>query len=294
METLDAKRYVAFLYREIFGREPDAEGFLAHVTYLEREKTIAAAESLLHRFLSSPEACSALGPRLFGQNIGGPRYSDDPVSFVVGLGTHCYTGAMLNRQQLRQFSGPFDWLFSNLGMVAHCLDDDFKTFLDPQYFRPVPAEERRDGPTVNLCDHTYYLQHFGQRFVFNHTDPTSDKGWDYLKRCVDRMRSVLSSPDKKMFVCVTLKGAYSSTLIMSVFDAIARRTKRFELLCIVVEKPDVKAVMPVVEPIALATGARVFLQIPLSELGGTAFANPIDELPLVRLLHQYVYEPKID
>ena len=177
-------------------------------------------------------------------------------------------------------------------MVAHCLDDDFKTFLDPQYFRPVPAEERRDGPTVNLCDHTYYLQHFGQQFVFNHTDPTSDKGLDYFKRCVDRMRSVLAAQDKKIFVCVTLKGAYTSTLIKAVFDAIARRTKRFELLCLVVEKPDAKAIMPVVEPFAHATGARVFLQYPVSELGGTAFANPIDELPIVRLLRQYVFQLK--
>jgi hypothetical protein len=288
MELIDAKRYVTLLYREVLGREPDAEGFKANVEFLEKEKTFAAAESLLHKFLSSPEACTGLGPRLFGR-IGDPIYNDEPISFVISLGTHCYTSSMLGRQQLRTFSGPFDWLFSNLGMIAHCLDDDFKIFLDPQYYRLVPVQERRDGPGVNLCDHAYYLQHFKQQFVFNHVDPTSDEGLDYLKRCVDRMRSVLAAPDKKLFVCVTLNSTYSSASIKAVFDAVARRTNRFDLISIAVERPDTDAIMPVVAPLTDVTGPRAFLLRPVSELGGTAFTNPIDELPIVRLLHQYAF-----
>jgi hypothetical protein len=289
MERSEAKRYVTFLYREIFGRNPDNSGLACHVEFLERKKTVDATEDLLRRFLASPEAVTALGPRLFGKNISDPQYSDEPISFVVSLGTHCYTSSMLKRNQLRTFASPFDWLFSNLDMIAHCLNDDFKTLLDSQYYRPVPPEQRRDGPTVNLCDHEYYLQHFSQKFVFNHTDPTREQGYKYLQRCVERIRAVFSSSGKSLFVCVLLKAAYAPASLKAVVDAIARRASRFGLNCIVVENPDPDAVMPRLESLIDTTGPETFLLRPVSKLGGTAFTNPIDEVSIVRLLNRHIF-----
>ena len=70
----------------------------------------------------------------------------------------------------------------------------FNTFLDKRYFVPIPDNLRPDK-NANFCDHAFYHENFGVRFIFNHYDVTIDENYHYYVRCVDRFRAALKSSD---------------------------------------------------------------------------------------------------
>ena len=53
--------------------------------------------------------------------------------YFVSLGERCYTSSLLKRNKLKKESYPFDWIFSNLDMILHCIFDNFETFLNKNY-----------------------------------------------------------------------------------------------------------------------------------------------------------------
>jgi hypothetical protein len=277
------------LFREILGREPTSADLQAFVRQARVTRIPEAVETLLHELLRGPEASFQIGPRLLGQALDPAQADSERVAHAISLGTHCYTSSLLSRLELKPFSTPFDWIFSNLGMIAHCLQDDFRVFLSREYFATVPVEQRVDGPEVNLCEHTFYLKEFGQRFVFNHTDPTTEDGYSYLVRCVERMRRVLASSERKLFVCVVPKSSYSAASLQQLYDALSARTTRFELLGVVVGEPDANALVPTISPLGDVAGVQLYEQRPVSALGGVRFGDPVDEVPIVRLLRRKVF-----
>jgi hypothetical protein len=103
----------------------------------------------------------------------------------ISVGPQCRSAAILRRLGLRSASYPFDWLFSSLGMVEHCLDDDFRTFLDPDEHDTVPLEERPD-PHTHRTHHRFYRS-MGIDFVFNHHEMPESLA--HFQRAVDRFRS---------------------------------------------------------------------------------------------------------
>jgi hypothetical protein len=97
-------------------------------------------------------------------------------------------------------------------MVAHCIRDDFNTFLDKKYYMKVP-EERRHGPNVSFCDHVFYMEEFGIENIFNHYDVMQDEPYAYYERCVSRFRAALNSPERSLLVGLssfTTEGAFET------------------------------------------------------------------------------------
>lgn len=78
------------------------------------------------------------------------------IQHIVRLGVQCLGSFLLKQAGLKRYSGPFDWIFSSVAMVNHCLEDDFKTFLQRSYYRSIPSEERVEFPNGEKCDHTWY------------------------------------------------------------------------------------------------------------------------------------------
>lgn len=113
------------------------------------------------------------------------------------LGSFCYSAQLLRRNNLREESNPFDWLFSNIDMIKHCIEDDFKSFLDKSYYYSVnPAE----GSDEKRCQHRLY-ESDDKYPVFNHHDPlTIDEHYEHFVRSVDRFRKTLQSTEKKVFI----------------------------------------------------------------------------------------------
>jgi len=245
---------------------------------------------LLREALERAEAPRELGPRLLGRTPDAPTPDGEPFGYAIGLGTRCFTSAMLRRQQLRAFSSPFDWIFSSPGMITHCLRDDFRTFLAPAYYEAVPPQARVDGPDVNLCDHVYYRDHYGVRFVFNHTDPNTAEGYAYFERCVGRLRRALDARSRPLLVCVMLAYHYEPARVAELFAAVRERNARAELLCVVVEEPQAGALLPALVPLDEVPGVPLYRLHPVSALGGVEFADPIDELPVARLVRRQRFD----
>jgi Putative papain-like cysteine peptidase (DUF1796) len=261
-------------FEAVFGRPPDARTAADLAASLDGSP--ASVQRLLDRMLDAPEAQATLTPRMLRGNVGLPAQAS-----VISLGTHCYTSAFLQRWGLREWSGPFDWIFASVAMVAHCLEDDFAVFLDRGQYEPIPPE-RRSHPDVNRVDHRFYRDRFGVASVFNHHDVHLDAGHAYLVRCVERFRSALASPGPKLFV---LTSAWSPRLVpdlQRLAAVLADRTPDFRLVALLVDQPG-----PLVAEAGLVVAAgplAVYRVAPRSAWEPLQFEDPTDEICLARLL----------
>jgi len=122
---------------------------------------------------------------------------------AVSLGGFCHAAQALLQTGLRHAAGPFDWVFSNPGMVAHALHDGFKTFLDPTQFEPVPPEQRTH-PQHMLCHHRFYRDRFGVQHVFNHRSPEKPEVAAYLARAAERLLARMARDERTLFVIMGL------------------------------------------------------------------------------------------
>jgi hypothetical protein len=52
----------------------------------------------------------------------------------ISIGPYCSTAYILKVNNLRTESYPFDYIFSSLEIVKHCINDKFNIFLDKKYY----------------------------------------------------------------------------------------------------------------------------------------------------------------
>ncbi|GCD74020.1 hypothetical protein NBRC3299_0312 [Acetobacter pasteurianus NBRC 3299] len=121
---------------------------------------------------------------------------------VVSVGDHCLTASVLKNLGLKKKSYPFDWIFSDIRMVNHCIQDGFSTFLDRSQHIKI-ADTEKLSPDANFCDHGYYKEHYGVLFAFNHYDISVDNVYKYYQRCVNRFISLLNSDMEVIFICIS-------------------------------------------------------------------------------------------
>ena len=121
---------------------------------------------------------------------------------IVSVGDHCLTASVLKNLGLKKKSYPFDWIFSDIRMVNHCIQDNFLTFLDRSQHMKI-SEDEKLSPDANFCDHIYYKTHYGVLFTFNHYDISDDKIYRYYERCVERFVNLLHSDKKVIFLCIS-------------------------------------------------------------------------------------------
>ena len=117
------------------------------------------------------------------------------------LGSLCHSAQLLKINELKKASYPFDWIFSSLPMVEHCIKDDFKTFLDKtQYIDYTTNSKLKE----TQCEHRFYGKMLGNQehnIIFNHHNPLSNESdYAYFERCVNRFRDLVKSNEYKGFV----------------------------------------------------------------------------------------------
>jgi len=81
----------------------------------------------------------------------------------ISIGPYCITAEIIREAEYRTLSCPFDWIFSSLDMVKHCIDDEFKTFLNLDLINNhshIHYDKYLNTPVIN---HQY-------RRVFGHTN----------------------------------------------------------------------------------------------------------------------------
>ena len=149
-----------------------------------------------------------------------------PIIFSVGH--RCTSASLIKELHMKYESYPFDWVVSKLEVINHCLNDNFKTYLD------VSNYELMRSQTFNKCDNIKY--HIGyEDIVFNkkyetmffeseynvdcnepqneygtygmalaetHHDIRTDNHKGYFNRCVDRFKRMIAIPRQKFYLYV--------------------------------------------------------------------------------------------
>jgi len=105
---------------------------------------------------------------------------------LISIGDRCLTSSVLGALGLKPRAFPFDWLFSSLGMVRHCLSDDFAEFLNPEQHERVPMAER-GKPGIHRAHHRLYRDAFGVQHVFMHHE--MPESLPHFERAVERFRN---------------------------------------------------------------------------------------------------------
>jgi hypothetical protein len=131
----------------------------------------------------------------------------------ISIGPYCSTADILKTNNLRKEAYPFDYIFSSLEMVKHCIKDKFNIFLDKKYYKY--------GNCNNSTKHTFYctfldtpllLQHHikhgystdykvSNGNLFNHHNLIEDNSnYEKFKRRCNRLLSLIESNEKIVFV----------------------------------------------------------------------------------------------
>jgi hypothetical protein len=288
------EEFVRALYRGLLRRDPDPAGFAHHLAALQAGSGSHLAADMIRGFTESAEFRVAHAPGDLAELLQ-VRASGAPFAHAASLGSHCYVSKTLKAMHLKRYTLPFDWIFSSLGMVAHCIEDDFVTFLDPREYQPTPPEQRPSA-AEGLCEHRYYRDAFGVERVFNHYDPSSLDFHAYLIRAVGRFRRLLDSPDRKLFLAVvpTLRENELHEPFGRLVEVLESRTANARI--------EVLALLP-------AGGADDFRHAllerrgvhtlsvlqPLSTMQGLLFDEMVDELFVRRVIarHAFALAPSI-
>ena len=239
----------------------------------------AALGPAIDELLASPATLQRHVPPMLGRWLGADPQSD----LFVSLGTHCFTASLLRRWGLRSAAGPFDWLFSSAAMVTHCIEDDFRAFLDREQYAPVPPELRRDGAEVNRTNHRLYQQMFGIEFIFNHHDPHEEATHAHFTRSVDRFRAVLGDARRKFFILHRTQCEGPLDDLHALHHALAQRCKSFCLF--VFETPPAlptPMTSPTLRPVIDTPTFKVSEFRPCSAWGPLQFEDLLDEHTLMR------------
>ena len=139
---------------------------------------------------------------------------------IISLGYRCTVAGILKKLGLKHESFPFDWLISRLSVIQHCIQDDFREFLNTENYQQKHTRtfSRIDIITEGLiCDediwaNMYYqpiempnpIHTYHYRLALNHHNIVGNVAhYEYFKRCVQRLRNELNTKTSKMFVHIT-------------------------------------------------------------------------------------------
>lgn len=265
------------VYRGILGREPQASELSALATGIAQHSSELGLSAILDSVVRSEEASQRLRTALASPTLD---WLQDQVSreavTIVSVGAHCLAANFLRTMGLRRASYPFDWLFSNLGIVQQCLDTDFADFLDPTHYEPVPLAARR-APNEGYTHHRLYREHFGGPPVFNHHDMTKPEAQAHFARAVERFRALRRRPTPAIYLGVSHAGAPDLARAAALSRALCRSNLDTLVLVEVDERP-IAHVGDISPCTVEAQGNLMRITFrPGSRMGGLTFGNLEDD-----------------
>jgi hypothetical protein len=155
------------------------------------------------------------------------------------LGQGCHSAAIFKYQGLKVESFPFDWMNSRSEMIKHCIEDDFKTFLNREQYCKIDNH----WDDHECCQHDFYAPLLQdnpkpeKHIIFRHRDPMmDDDAYNYYKRCVERFRDLLSSDEQKTFLIIypnkdsDITASIKDALLLSQF--FEKHTTNFKIIAV--------------------------------------------------------------
>jgi hypothetical protein len=182
------------------------------------------------------------------------RVSARTVNYACSIGFLCQSTQILKRINYKFDSYPFDWIFSNCQVIAHCIHTNFEFFLDKTQYIDISEIKcghklynlhslRNDNldeklqryssdNLISLIRENDILNSISQDCIppigsatyellntFNHHNPcTNENHHEYLTRCVDRFKDLIKKKEPKLFVMISVN------LISQLFDCPSLRS----------------------------------------------------------------------
>jgi len=131
----------------------------------------------------------------------------------ISIGPYCNTADILKANNLRTESYPFDYIFSSLEIVKHCINDKFNIFLDKKYY--ICGDNNQSTKHLFYCkflDTPLLLKHHinfnypndykvSSGNLFNHHNLIDDNGnYEKFKRRCERLLNLIENNIKIVFV----------------------------------------------------------------------------------------------
>lgn len=193
------------------------------------------------------------------------------INHVCSIGPLCRSSKLIKTSKLKLESYPFDWIFSNLDMIQHCIKDNFKIFLDKQYYTRNINDKNKKTKQV----HIYYYPN--KTTMFNHRNPLINDHYDYYIRCVNRFKMLLGNKNNKLFIYF---GSIDENKIIEFNNNLKKYTCNYRILVInskVSNKHNYN--FKTIDNIDY-----LFIET-LSTAGGISYGNPKDNEYLKMIIH---------
>ena len=195
------------------------------------------------------------------------------INYVCSFGSLCQSAEILKQNNLKLCSYPFDWIFSSYTNIMHCIEDDFKVFLDKSYYINI---------SQSRCGHSKYHNR-----MFNHKNPLINiDDYNYYVRCVDRFREMLKKQEPKMFVMIFINTETNSNSdifkrnIIDFNNKLSNYTSNYTLL-VIINYPNKQ----INHHVFTYTDNIHFLELySLSHSGGSSFHNNNDNIYLNNII----------
>jgi hypothetical protein len=130
----------------------------------------------------------------------------------ISIGPYCVSAGLLKHHNLRLNSYPFDYIFSSLEMVKHCLKDRFNCFLNKTYYTKGTSDDstRHSFYCKMLDTEILYNHHIKHGYpitykvssgnLFNHHNLFDADNYETFKRRCERLLNIIDSNNKIVFV----------------------------------------------------------------------------------------------
>ncbi|MBH3331641.1 hypothetical protein I5L56_18600 [Pseudomonas oryzihabitans] len=262
----DRIKFLEGLYQEILSRPADAAGLfnnMSGVSEMPDEKELA---NLAGGFAKSREYKRLVIEEFFSEKLLSISVSDFD---FFSIGDHCATANILKKFELRDSSGPFDWLFTSIPMVLECVSDKFCHFLDRSYYKAAPVS-LSSGDSSGAYDHEYFKNKFGIERVFNHHNPSTKSVYEHFVRCVNRFTAAM---DCEKTVLIYMGRNLSTSEIQSVECAFSK--KKCQVLVFEVCYPS-PTVVPQFDLQRIGQATSLVRFFPHSSLGALEFSDGLD------------------
>jgi hypothetical protein len=203
------------------------------------------------------------------------------IRYAASLGTQCYAGWLMNRIGVRRYALPFDFIFSDLGMVAHCVNDGFRMLLDRSQYVQVDKEGH--------CSHTFYSAQFDRPIIFNHHNVTQEQHYMHFVRSADRFRRLLAGTGGKLFLCVSEPSRATDQKIEAVSDAISARTADAQMVVVRVY-PETAGKPTMSQDREIGMAAVFDFSASSRWVNGLTFRNDTDNKAIEEILENFLYQ----
>jgi hypothetical protein len=113
-------------------------------------------------------------------------------------------------------------------MIKHCIDDDFKIFLEKKYYIDM-------DPQAWQQTHAFYHP-FSDDKTFNHHNPLLESDFKYFNRCVERFRLLLKTNKFKVFLYMIVNNDPLNENVrnksLELNQKLKQKTENFSIICI--------------------------------------------------------------